>query len=91
MTRLILVSLLVYPAVSLPQTVAATNYHEYKKFNSPGTTGESGADALPSAGALELLLLRQALRHEPLGQARAKPRERAQGNELHLEWKWTNS
>jgi hypothetical protein len=39
MTRLILVSLLVIGAASLPQTVAATNYHEYKKFDSPGTTG----------------------------------------------------
>ena len=39
MTRLIVVSLLFIVAASLPQTVAATNYHEYKKFDSPCPTG----------------------------------------------------
>ena len=39
MTRLIVVSLLFIGAASLPQTSAATNYHEYKKFDSPTTTG----------------------------------------------------
>ena len=39
MTRLIVVSLLFIGAASLPQTAAATNYHEYKKFDPPSTTG----------------------------------------------------
>jgi hypothetical protein len=38
MTRLILVSLLFIGAASLPQTAAATNYHEYKKFESPSAS-----------------------------------------------------
>ncbi len=40
MTRLTVTSLLLILVAGLPQRSAATNYHEYKKFDPPRTTGE---------------------------------------------------
>ena len=38
MTRLTVTSLLLILVAGLPQRSAATNYHEYKKFDPPSTT-----------------------------------------------------
>jgi len=41
MSKLTLALLLVVFAVSLPRSVGATNYHEYKKFDPPVSTGKA--------------------------------------------------
>ena len=61
MSKLTLALLLVAFAVSFPRSVGATNYHEYKKFDPPVSTGKSAVQmSCPSKGALELSL-RQAV------------------------------
>jgi hypothetical protein len=40
MARQTVTSLLFFVVAGLPQTSAATNYHEYKRFEPPRATGE---------------------------------------------------